>query len=100
VKITRNQPTTSTQLGDGLSFRCVAKKNRVSVNGAIHRWDAATGNALTPEAAWNSVVEQILVTPECARVNHARPKRPGLGMQKKGSVEGADSCEISNIKSG
>jgi RNA polymerase sigma factor (sigma-70 family) len=39
-----------------------------AVNGAIQRWDTATGKALTPEAAGDSVVEQILVTADGTRV--------------------------------
>ena len=39
-----------------------------AVKGAIYRWDTATGKALTPEAAGDSIVEQILVTPDGSRV--------------------------------
>jgi DNA-binding beta-propeller fold protein YncE len=38
-----------------------------AVDGAIYRWDAATGKALTPEGG-DSGVEQILVTPDGSRV--------------------------------
>ncbi|HBO44007.1 MAG TPA: hypothetical protein DD670_08755 [Planctomycetaceae bacterium] len=37
------------------------------IKGAIYRWDAATGKSLTPEAG-DSIVEQILVTPDGSRV--------------------------------
>jgi WD40 repeat protein len=39
-----------------------------AVSGAIYRWDAATGHLLTPTAAQDSAVEQILITPEGQRV--------------------------------
>ncbi len=38
-----------------------------AVDGAIYRWDTATGKALTPDGA-DSVVDQILVTPDGKRV--------------------------------
>jgi WD40 repeat protein len=35
-----------------------------AVSGAIYRWDAASGRQLTPTAAQDSAVEQILVSPD------------------------------------
>src|SRR5205085_8913102 len=35
-----------------------------AVAGAIHRWDAVTGRPLTPQGAGDSVVDQILATPD------------------------------------
>ncbi len=39
-----------------------------AVSGAIYRWDAATGRPLTPVAAQDSAVEQILVSPDGRKV--------------------------------
>lgn len=39
-----------------------------TVDGAIYRWDANTGKSLTPESAGDSIVDQILVTPDGNRV--------------------------------
>jgi RNA polymerase sigma factor (sigma-70 family) len=50
-----------------LHFRDDAKTLVGVVDGAVYRWDTATGKALTPEAG-DSVVEQILVTPDGSRV--------------------------------
>ncbi len=52
----------------GLSFTDGGKTLTGAVTGAIYRWDTATGKALTPESAGDSIVEQILVTPDGTRV--------------------------------
>jgi WD40 repeat protein len=52
----------------GLHFTEGGKTLTGAVKGAIYRWDTATGKALTPESAGDSVVEQILVTPDGTRV--------------------------------
>jgi RNA polymerase sigma factor (sigma-70 family) len=52
----------------GLAFADGGKTLTGAVVGAIYRWDTATGKALTPESAGDSVVEQILVTPDGTRV--------------------------------
>jgi RNA polymerase sigma factor (sigma-70 family) len=52
----------------GLQFTDGGKTLTGAVLGAIYRWDTATGKALTPEAAGDSIVEQILVTPDGRRV--------------------------------
>jgi RNA polymerase sigma factor (sigma-70 family) len=51
----------------GLHFMDGGKTLTGAVMGAIYRWDTATGKTLTPEAG-DSVVEQILVTPDGTRV--------------------------------
>ncbi|HYT92752.1 MAG TPA: sigma-70 family RNA polymerase sigma factor, partial [Gemmataceae bacterium] len=48
----------------GLHFSADGKILTGAVAGAIHRWDAATGRPLTPQAAGDSVVDQILATPD------------------------------------
>jgi RNA polymerase sigma factor (sigma-70 family) len=53
---------------NGLQFNDGGKTLTGAVVGAIYRWDTATGKTLTPEAAGDSVVEQILVTPDGTRV--------------------------------
>ncbi|HEV3259357.1 MAG TPA: sigma-70 family RNA polymerase sigma factor [Gemmataceae bacterium] len=50
-----------------LHFTDGGKTLTAAVSGAIYRWDTATGNTLTPEAA-DSTVEQILVTADGSRV--------------------------------
>ena len=50
-----------------LQFTDEGKTLTGAVMGAIYRWDAATGRSLTPEAG-DSIVEQILVTPDGSRV--------------------------------
>jgi WD40 repeat protein len=52
----------------GLQFTDGGKTLTGAVVGAIFRWDTATGKTLTPELAGDSVVEQILVTPDGTRV--------------------------------
>ena len=52
----------------GLRFTDGGRTLTGAVKGAIYRWDAATGEAVTPEAAGDSIVEQILVTPDGGRV--------------------------------
>jgi RNA polymerase sigma factor (sigma-70 family) len=52
----------------GLQFTDGGKTLTGAVAGAIYRWDTATGKALTPESAGDSVVEQILVAPDGTRV--------------------------------
>lgn len=52
----------------GLQFAEGGKILTGAVSGTIYRWDTASGKALTPEAAGDSVVEQILVTPDGTRV--------------------------------
>jgi RNA polymerase sigma factor (sigma-70 family) len=51
----------------GLVFTDGGKTLTGAVNGAIYRWDTATGKTLTPEAG-DSIVEQILITPDGGRV--------------------------------
>jgi RNA polymerase sigma factor (sigma-70 family) len=52
----------------GLQFSRDGKVLTGAVSGAIYRWDTATGRLLTPSAAQDSAVEQILVTPDGRRV--------------------------------
>jgi WD40 repeat protein len=52
----------------GLHFSDDGKTLTGAVKGAICRWDTATGKTLTPESAGESIVEQILVTPDGTRV--------------------------------
>jgi WD40 repeat protein len=52
----------------GLHFTDGGKTLTGAVTGAIYRWDTATGKTLTPESAGDSIVEQILVTPDGTRV--------------------------------
>jgi RNA polymerase sigma factor (sigma-70 family) len=52
----------------GLQFTDGGKTLTGAVRGAIYRWDTTTGKALTPESAGDSIVEQILVTPDGTRV--------------------------------
>jgi RNA polymerase sigma factor (sigma-70 family) len=52
----------------GLHFTDGGKTLTAAVAGAIYRWDAATGKVLTPEAAGDSVVEQILVSSDGRRI--------------------------------
>jgi RNA polymerase sigma factor (sigma-70 family) len=52
----------------GLHFSADGKVLTGAVSGAIYRWDPATGRPLTPQAAGDSAVEQILVTPDGRRV--------------------------------
>ncbi len=51
----------------GLHFTDEGKTLTAAVDGAIYRWDAATGKSLIPEAG-DSVVEQILVSADGSRV--------------------------------
>ncbi len=48
----------------GLHFSADGKILTGAVSGAIYRWDADTGRPLTPEAAGDSAVAQILATPD------------------------------------
>ncbi len=50
-----------------LHFSADGKVLTAAVSGSIHRWDPATGRQLTPQAS-DSVVDQILVTPDGRRV--------------------------------
>jgi RNA polymerase sigma factor (sigma-70 family) len=52
----------------GLHFTDGGKTLTGAVKGTIYRWDTATGKVLTPESAGDSVVDQILVTPDGTRV--------------------------------
>jgi RNA polymerase sigma factor (sigma-70 family) len=52
----------------GLQFSGDGKVLAGAVSGAIYRWEAATGRLLTPSAAQDSAVAQILVTPDGRRV--------------------------------
>ena len=38
------------------------------VHGAIHQWDTATGRPLTPQAAADSAIDQIVSTPDGRRI--------------------------------
>ena len=51
-----------------LQFTDEGKSLTAAVDGAIYRWDAATGKLLTPESVGDSAVEQILVTPDGSRI--------------------------------
>jgi RNA polymerase sigma factor (sigma-70 family) len=51
-----------------LHFREQGKTLTAVVGGAIYRWDTATGKPLTPTSAGDSIVEQILVTPDGRRI--------------------------------
>ncbi|HTU91848.1 MAG TPA: sigma-70 family RNA polymerase sigma factor [Gemmataceae bacterium] len=61
LRIDRKQAT-------GLRFTDGGKTLVGGVAGAIYKWDTATGKALTPDAAGDSTVEQIMVTPDGRRV--------------------------------
>ncbi len=52
----------------GLYFSADGKALLGAVMGSICRWDPATGRQLTPQAAGDSVVDQILVSPDNRRV--------------------------------
>jgi RNA polymerase sigma factor (sigma-70 family) len=52
----------------GLHFSADGHTLTGAVDGAIYRWDTATGKALTPEAAGDSAVDQILPTPDGRRI--------------------------------
>ena len=52
----------------GLAFSRDGSVLTGAVSGAIYRWDAASGRQLTPAAAQDSAVEQILVTADCQGV--------------------------------
>jgi RNA polymerase sigma factor (sigma-70 family) len=52
----------------GLAFSRDGAVLTGAVSGAIYRWDTASGRQLTPSAAQDSAVEQILVTPDGRRV--------------------------------
>jgi RNA polymerase sigma factor (sigma-70 family) len=52
----------------GLHFSADGRTLTAAVAGAVYRWDAATGRALTPELAGDSAVDQILVTPDGRRL--------------------------------
>lgn len=52
----------------GLCFSPDSKVLTGAVMGTIHRWDTTTGQALTPQAAGESAVDQVLVTPDGRRV--------------------------------
>ena len=58
----------STEMQSDCNSPTAARQLRAAVMGAIYRWDAATGKALTPESAGDSIVEQILVTSDGTRV--------------------------------
>ncbi|HWG42285.1 MAG TPA: sigma-70 family RNA polymerase sigma factor [Gemmataceae bacterium] len=51
-----------------LHFREQGKTLTAAVDGAIYRWDTATGKTLTPTAAGDSIVWQILVSPDGRRI--------------------------------
>ncbi len=51
-----------------LQFTDGGKTLTGAVMGAIYRWDTATGKALTPESAGDSIVRQILVNSDGTRV--------------------------------
>jgi RNA polymerase sigma factor (sigma-70 family) len=51
-----------------LQFTNGGKTLTGAVGGTIHHWETATGKALTPESAGDSIVEHILVTPDGTRV--------------------------------
>ncbi len=51
-----------------LHFTDEGKTLTAAVDGAIYRWDAATGKPLTPDSAGDSCVEQILVTSDGSRI--------------------------------
>jgi WD40 repeat protein len=61
LRIDRKQAT-------GLQFTDGGKTLTGAVLGAIYRWDTTTGKVLTPDAAGDSIVEQILVTVDGSRV--------------------------------
>jgi WD40 repeat protein len=52
----------------GLHFSADGRVLTGGVTGTIYRWDAATGKPLTPEAAGESVVDQVVVTPDGRRL--------------------------------
>jgi RNA polymerase sigma factor (sigma-70 family) len=52
----------------GLAFSRDGSVLTGAVSGAIYRWDAASGRQLTPSAAQDSAVEQILVSPDGRRL--------------------------------
>ena len=60
-----------------LHFRDDGKTLVGVVDGAIYRWDAATGNALTPESAGDGVVGHILVAARRSPDRHPRSARRG-----------------------
>jgi RNA polymerase sigma factor (sigma-70 family) len=51
-----------------LHFRDGGKTLTAAVDGAVYRWDTATGKPLTPTSAHDSVVGHILVTPDGGRI--------------------------------
>jgi RNA polymerase sigma factor (sigma-70 family) len=51
-----------------LHFRDEGKTLTAAVDGAIYRWDTTTGKILTPTAAGDSIVWQILVSPDGRRI--------------------------------
>src|SRR5262249_35309928 len=54
--------------GSQLHFSDEGKTLIGAVGNAIYRWDTATGKALTPDSAGDSVVDQILVTSDGRRI--------------------------------
>jgi RNA polymerase sigma factor (sigma-70 family) len=52
----------------GLHFSADGRTLTAAVGGAIYRWDAATGQVLTPQAAADSAIDQILVPSDGRRV--------------------------------
>jgi WD40 repeat protein len=52
----------------GLHFSADGSVLTAAVAGAIYRWDAAGGRVLTPQAAGDSIVDQIIATPDSRRL--------------------------------
>jgi RNA polymerase sigma factor (sigma-70 family) len=52
----------------GLHFAADGKTLTAAVGGLICRWDAATGKPLTPDAASDGPVDQMLTTPDARRL--------------------------------
>ncbi len=52
----------------GLHFSADGRTLTAAVAGAIYRWNAVTGRLLTPQAAGDSGVDQIVVTPDGRKV--------------------------------
>jgi len=61
---TGNQRLRIERRARGLAFSGDGSVLTGAVSGAIYRWDAASGRQLTPAAAQDSAVEQILVSPD------------------------------------
>jgi RNA polymerase sigma factor (sigma-70 family) len=52
----------------GLHFSADGRTLTGAVAGAVYRWDTATGRPLTPDTGGDSVVDQVVVTPDGRRV--------------------------------